>query len=80
MFLDFLSKVIQEYVTFYPFLEGVRIQVKGRVNGAERYRKENFQSGRISLQTITNKIVYCYKPVYTIYGVCGLKIWFCFKK
>lgn len=80
MFLDFLNKVIQEHVSFYPLLEGIRVQVKGRVNGAERYRKENFQSGSISLQTIENEVKFCYKPVYTIYGVCGLKIWFCFKK
>jgi ribosomal protein S3 len=80
MFLDFINKVIQEHVSFYPLLEGIRVQIKGRVNGAERYRKENFQSGAISLQTIENEVKFCYKPVYTIYGVCGLKIWFCFKK
>jgi len=80
MFLDFMNKIIQEHVAFYPLLQGIRVQIKGRVNGSERYRKESFQSGSISLQTIENEVKFCYKPVYTIYGVCGLKIWFCFKK
>ena len=46
----------------------------------KRSTKENFQAGSISLQTISVKIRYSYKPVFTIYGVCGLKVWMCFDK
>lgn len=80
LFLDFLGKIIQEFVNIYPMLKGIRIQVKGRVNGSERSTKENFQAGSISLQTISVKIRYSYKPVFTVYGVCGLKVWMCFDK
>ena len=80
LFLDFIGKVIQEFVLSYPMLKGIRIQVKGRVNGSERSTKENFQAGSISLQTISVKIRYSYKPIFTIYGVCGLKVWMCFDK
>lgn len=80
LFLDFIGKVIQEFVSSYPMLKGIRVQVKGRVNGSERSTKENFQAGSISLQTISVKIRYSYKPVFTIYGVCGLKVWMCFDK
>ena len=80
LFLDFIGKVIQEFVSSYPMLKGIRVQVKGRVNGSERSTKENFQAGSISLQTISVKIRYSYKPVFTIYGVRGLKVWMCFDK
>jgi ribosomal protein S3 len=79
LFLDFVDKAIKEYVTFYPSLEGIRIQVKGRVNGSERSRKETFQAGSISLQSTSNKLNYSHRDLFTIYGVCGLKIWMCFK-
>jgi len=79
LFLDFISKVIKEYVMVYPFLQGIRIQVKGRVNGSERSRKETFQAGNISLQSTSNKLSYSNQAMFTIYGVCGLKVWLCFK-
>lgn len=79
LFLDFVDKAIKEYVTFYPSLEGIRVQVKGRVNGSERSRKETFQAGSISLQSTSNQLNYSHRDLFTIYGVCGLKIWMCFK-
>jgi|KNS12Surf_metaT_2_FD_contig_61_5251345_length_2266_multi_2_in_0_out_0_3 hypothetical protein len=77
-FLDFVNKVIREYVLFYPSLSGIRLQVKGRINGSERSRKEVFQTGNISLQTATNKLNYCCTSAFTIYGTCGLKVWMSF--
>ena len=76
--LDFVNKVIREYVLFYPSLSGIRLQVKGRINGSERSRKEVFQTGNISLQTATNKLNYCCTSAFTIYGTCGLKVWMSF--
>jgi ribosomal protein S3 len=80
LFLDFLGKVMHEAVSLYPMLKGIKVQIKGRVNGSERSRKETFQVGNISLQTISSNVKYIYKPVFTIYGVCGLKVWMCFDK
>ena len=77
-FLDFVNKVIREYVLFYPSLSGIRLQVKGRINGSERSRKEVFQTGNISLQTATNKLNYCCTSAFTVYGTCGLKVWMSF--
>nr|QYB22509.1 ribosomal protein S3 [Sequoiadendron giganteum]BBN66916.1 ribosomal protein S3 [Sequoiadendron giganteum] len=56
-------------------VEGIKIQIKGRLNGIERARKESAMQGRVPLQTLRAKIDYCYYAVQTVYGVLGIKIW-----
>ena len=56
-------------------VEGVKIKIKGRLNGIERARKESAMKGRVPLQTLRAKIDYCYYAVQTVYGVLGIKIW-----
>nr|YP_009026760.1 ribosomal protein S3 [Juniperus virginiana]AHH30260.1 ribosomal protein S3 [Juniperus virginiana]UZH44303.1 ribosomal protein S3 [Juniperus virginiana] len=56
-------------------VEGVKIKMKGRLNGIERARKESAMKGRVPLQTLRAKIDYCYYAVQTVYGVLGIKIW-----
>nr|QYB21132.1 ribosomal protein S3 [Austrotaxus spicata] len=56
-------------------VEGIKIKIKGRLNGIERARKESAMQGRVPLQTLRAKIDYCYYAVQTIYGVLGIKIW-----
>lgn len=56
-------------------IKGIKIQISGRLNGAEIARVEWAKEGRVPLQTLRAKIDYCYYPAQTIYGVLGIKIW-----
>jgi small subunit ribosomal protein S3 len=56
-------------------IEGIKIQVSGRLNGAEIARTEWTREGRVPLHTLRANIDYCYKTASTIYGILGIKIW-----
>lgn len=56
-------------------IEGIKIQISGRLNGAEIARKEWIREGRVPLQTLRAKIDYAYTRAYTIYGILGIKVW-----
>lgn len=56
---------------------GIKIQVSGRLNGAEIARTEWVREGRVPLHTIQAKISYSYEKAQTIYGILGVKIWIC---
>lgn len=56
-------------------VEGAKIMVKGRLNGAEIARKEWLKKGRIPLQTLRSHIDYAQVTAYTTYGTIGLKVW-----
>ena len=56
-------------------VKGVKIQISGRLNGAEIARSEWTRQGRIPLQTLRAKIDYCYRTAKTIYGILGIKVW-----
>lgn len=58
-----------------PKVKGVKIQVSGRLNGAEIARSEWVRAGRVPLQTLRANIDYCYKTAQTIYGIIGVKVW-----
>jgi len=54
---------------------GIKIQVSGRLNGAEMARSEWIREGRVPLQTLRAQIDYSVKEANTIYGVLGIKVW-----
>lgn len=56
-------------------VKGIKIQVSGRLNGAEMARTEWIREGRVPLQTLRADIDYCKKEANTIYGVLGVKVW-----
>ena len=56
-------------------LQGIKIQVAGRLNGAEIARTEWVRNGRVPLQTLRADIDYSYKTAKTIYGILGIKVW-----
>jgi small subunit ribosomal protein S3 len=60
-------------------VQGIKIQISGRLNGAEIARSEWAREGQIPLQTLRAKIDYCYRTAKTIYGILGVKVWV-FKK
>merc|ERR1712228_59686 len=56
-------------------VNGIKIQVSGRLNGAEIARSEWIREGRVPLQTLRADIDYATKEANTIYGVLGVKVW-----
>ena len=56
-------------------VNGIKIQVSGRLNGAEIARSEWIREGRVPLQTLRADIDYSSKEANTIYGVLGVKVW-----
>ena len=56
-------------------VKGVKIQVAGRLNGAEIARSEWVRAGRVPLQTLRANIDYSYRTASTIYGIIGVKVW-----
>ena len=56
-------------------VNGIKIQVSGRLNGAEIARSEWIREGRVPLQTLRADIDYATREAHTIYGVLGIKVW-----
>ena len=56
-------------------VNGIKIQVSGRLNGAEMARTEWIREGRVPLQTLRADIDYATQEANTIYGVFGIKVW-----
>ena len=56
-------------------VNGIKIQVSGRLNGAEIARSEWIREGRVPLQTLRADIDYATQEANTIYGILGIKVW-----
>lgn len=55
--------------------QGIRINVAGRLNGAEIARSEWYREGRVPLHTFRADIDYGFAEARTTYGVIGVKVW-----
>jgi len=55
--------------------EGIKIQISGRLNGAEMARNESYKEGRIPLSTFRADIDYAQEEAHTTYGRLGIKVW-----
>lgn len=55
--------------------EGIKIQISGRLNGAEMARTETYMEGRIPLSTFRADIDYALVEAHTSYGRMGVKVW-----
>jgi small subunit ribosomal protein S3 len=55
--------------------KGVRVEVSGRLNGAEIARTEWYREGRVPLHTIRADIDYGTAEALTTYGIIGVKVW-----
>nr|YP_011006426.1 30S ribosomal protein S3 [Eisenia bicyclis]WAM63571.1 30S ribosomal protein S3 [Eisenia bicyclis] len=86
--VDVLVKKLEERVSFRKCireilrryrtedeLKGIKVQIAGRLNGAEIARTEWVREGRVPLQTLRANIDYSYKVAQTTYGILGIKIW-----
>jgi small subunit ribosomal protein S3 len=56
-------------------VKGIKVQISGRLNGAEIARTEWTREGRVPLHTLRADIDYAYRTAKTIYGILGVKIW-----
>ena len=84
---DYITEQLEKRVAFKRALKqaiqraqlakvgGIKIQVSGRLNGAEMARREWVREGRVPLQTLRAKIDYSAKEASTIYGILGIKVW-----
>jgi small subunit ribosomal protein S3 len=57
--------------------EGIKIQVSGRLNGAEMARSEMYKEGRTPLHTFRADIDYALAEALTKVGLIGVKVWIC---
>ena len=55
--------------------EGIKVQISGRLGGAEMARSEIYKEGRIPLHTIRADIDYSLVEAHTTYGRIGIKVW-----
>jgi small subunit ribosomal protein S3 len=55
--------------------KGIKVQVSGRLGGAEIARTEWYNEGRLPLSTIRADIDYGFAEAITMYGVIGCKVW-----
>jgi len=69
-----LSKIYIEKIR-YSGVMGAKISLKGRLNGAEIARKEDFAFGSIPRHTIDSNIDYTFLESFTKTGVIGVKVW-----
>jgi len=57
--------------------EGIKVQISGRLGGAEMARSEMFKEGRTPLHTFRADIDYALAEAHTKVGVLGIKVWIC---
>lgn len=84
---DFIAEQLEKRIAFRRAMRkaikrtqlanvpGIKVQVSGRLNGAEIARSEWAREGRVPLQTLRADIDYAHKEAHTIYGVLGIKVW-----
>ena len=54
---------------------GIRVDIAGRLGGAEIARTEWYREGRVPLHTLRSDVDYGVASAHTTYGICGIKVW-----
>lgn len=73
MFRRAMKRAVQNSIRLGA--EGIRINIAGRLNGAEIARSEWNREGRVPLHTLRADIDYGFAEANTTYGVLGVKVW-----
>ena len=68
-----MKKAIQQ--TMRAGASGIKVQVSGRLNGAEMSRTERYMEGRVPLHTLRADVDYGFFEASTTYGIIGVKVW-----
>lgn len=76
-FLKSLKKCLNQYKTHLlsEQVKGIKIHIKGRLNGRNRSSLYKIRIGSVPLSTLSQKILYSFCPAFTIYGSFGIKVW-----
>lgn len=84
---EFMSEQLEKRVPFRRVIrlamqkaqqagvKGIKIQISGRLNGAEIARSEWVREGQVPLHTLRANINFCSLCAHTIYGILGIKVW-----
>jgi len=70
-----VNKAIQS--TMRMGAQGIRVNIAGRLGGAEIARSEKFSQGKVPLHSLRADIDYELTEAHTQYGVIGIKVWIC---
>ncbi len=73
MFRRAMKRAVQN--TMRLGAEGVKVNIAGRLNGAEIARTEWYREGRVPLHTLRADIDYGFSEAITTYGMIGVKVW-----
>lgn len=73
LFRRILKRTVQNAIKIGA--KGVKIELSGRLSGAEIARTEWYREGRVPLHTFKANIDYCCTNTLTTYGVIGIKVW-----
>ena len=73
MFRRAMKRVVQNAMR--QGAQGIKVQVGGRLGGAEIARTEWYREGRVPLHTLRADIDYATYDAHTTYGVIGVKVW-----
>lgn len=73
MFRRAMKRVVQNAMR--QGAQGIKVQVSGRLGGAEIARTEWYREGRVPLHTLRADIDYSTYEAHTTYGVIGVKVW-----
>ncbi len=57
--------------------DGIRVQVSGRLGGAELSRTEQYMNGKVPLHTLRAPVQYGFTEARTMAGTIGVKVWIC---
>ncbi|XAO72539.1 MAG: hypothetical protein AAYR31_00575 [Candidatus Vidania fulgoroideorum] len=61
-------------------INGIKIEISGRINSVDISKKEKYTKGKLSLNTYNNLIIFRKKYIDTKYGIIGIKIWICYEE
>lgn len=77
-FLMFLKHALMIFIkTNFSKINGIKIGIKGRFNGAPRAKNKIILIGQVPIQTLNSKIDYYQSTAFTRNGTFGVKVWIC---
>ncbi|AKC59775.1 30S ribosomal protein S3 [Blochmannia endosymbiont of Polyrhachis (Hedomyrma) turneri] len=73
MFRRAMRRIVQSSMRLGA--KGIKVEVSGRLGGAEIARTEWYREGRVPLHTLRADIDYSTSEAHTTYGIIGVKVW-----
>jgi len=77
-----VRQIFSILATLFPYFcnvlnfKGIKMELKGRINGSKRSQSQKIQYGKVPLTVISSRLFYSYNKVMTIHGVYSLRIWY----